>query len=198
MLVTDTRVATSDLPLAEFREHLRLGTGFSETDLQDSVLEGYLRASIAAIQARTGKILLSQDFTWTLLAWPGSDCVLFPVAPSVEILSLAARSADGSAQAYDPALFRVVPDTHRPQLRAQALSFPNVPSDATIEIKFRCGFGPSWQETPADLAQAVLLLAAHYYEFRHETALGEGCMPFGVTALLQAYKPLRVSLDSTS
>ena len=67
-----------------------------------------------------------------------------------------------------------------------------------VEVKFRAGFGEAWDEVPSDLAQAVLLLAAHYYEYRHETALGEGCMPFGVTSLLQGYKPLRVGFGGAA
>jgi len=38
----------------------------------------------------------------------------------------------------------------------------------------------------------VLLLAAHYYEYRDETALGEGCMPFGVSSLIERYRTVRL------
>ena len=44
----------------------------------------------------------------------------------------------------------------------------------------------------ADLAQAVMLLAAHYYEYRDETALAEGCMPFGVASLIERYRIVRL------
>ena len=44
-----------------------------------------------------------------------------------------------------------------------------------------------------DLAQAVLLLAAHYYEYRDETSLSAGCMPFGATSLLARYVTPRLS-----
>ena len=50
--------------------------------------------------------------------------------------------------------------------------------------------------TSLNLAQAVLLLAAHYYDYRAETALGQGCMPFGVTSLIARYRPLRVGFGS--
>ena len=42
-----------------------------------------------------------------------------------------------------------------------------------------------------EFAQAVLLLAAHYYENRSDS--GAGWMPYGVTSLLRRYKPLRLS-----
>ena len=55
MLVEETTVPAAALPIAAFKDHLRLGTGFSEDTIQDSVLEGFLRAAVAAIEARTGK-----------------------------------------------------------------------------------------------------------------------------------------------
>jgi uncharacterized phiE125 gp8 family phage protein len=39
----------------------------------------------------------------------------------------------------------------------------------------------------------VLLLGAHYYEYRAETGLAEGCMPFGVTSLIQRYRRMRIT-----
>ena len=55
------------------------------------------------------------------------------------------------------------------------------------------GYGPDWDDVPADLAQAVLMLAAHYYDYRQDMGLGAGCMPFGVTALIERHRPLRLS-----
>ena len=40
------------------------------------------------------------------------------------------------------------------------------------------------------------MLAAHYYEYRHETRLGDGCMPFGVSSLIERYRPLRIGLGA--
>ena len=37
-----------------------------------------------------------------------------------------------------------------------------------------------------------MLLAAHYYEFRNETSLSDGCMPFGVSSLIERYKIMRI------
>ena len=62
-----------------------------------------------------------------------------------------------------------------------------------MRIRFVAGFAEVWDALPADLAQAVLLLAAHYYEYRNETVLSDGCMPFGVASLVQRYRPLRVT-----
>ena len=65
MLVEETTVPVSALPVAQFKDHLRLGSGFSDDGIQDAMLESYLRASMAAIEARPGKILIEREFSWT-------------------------------------------------------------------------------------------------------------------------------------
>lgn len=80
-----------------------------------------------------------------------------------------------------------------PRLMPAGGTLPGLPEGGAVEVRFSAGFG-AWGDLPADLAQAVLLLAAHYYEYRDETALAEGCMPFGVTSLIARYRRLRVGL----
>ena len=61
MLIEETAPAAEALPIAALREHLRLGTGFEIADdtAEDMALAGFLRAAIATIEARTGKVLLT-------------------------------------------------------------------------------------------------------------------------------------------
>ena len=63
-VMDETELPLSALPIAEFRAHLRLGTGFAEDSLQDSVLEGFLRAALAAVEGRCGKVLIARVITW--------------------------------------------------------------------------------------------------------------------------------------
>ena len=64
--------------------------------------------------------------------------------------------------------------------------------NGSVKIGFTAGFGPDWDDLPGDLGQAVLLLAAYYYEYRNETAVGEGYMPFGVSSLIERYRTVRL------
>ena len=45
---------------------------------------------------------------------------------------------------------------------------------------------------PADLRQAVFLLAAHFYENRAEGGASPASMPFGVLVLIEAYRATRI------
>ena len=49
MLVEQTTAPAAALPVADFRDHLRLGTGFADEGAEDSLLETFLRAAIAAV-----------------------------------------------------------------------------------------------------------------------------------------------------
>jgi len=192
MLIEETAVPQAALPLAEFKTHLRLGTGFADDDIQDPVLESFLRAAIAAIEARTGKILIVRSFSWTLTAWRDASGQALPVAPVTAITRLALRGLADEEEVIAPDHYRLERDIQRPILRPAGTVLPLVPSGGTAEIAFEAGMAPDWGALPADLAQAVLLLAAHYYEYRSETTLSEGCMPFGVSSLLERYRTVRM------
>lgn len=192
LLMEESAVPSAALPLAEFKAHLRLGTGFADDDIQDPVLEGFLRAALAAIEGRTGKVLIERDFTWVLHDWQDAHGQALPVAPVAAILSVVLRDRADEAEVIDPALYRLERDAHRPVLRPMGHMLPMVPTGGVAEIGFRAGYGAGWGDLPADLGQAVLLLAAHSYEYRFETALSGGCMPFGVASLIERYRKVRI------
>ncbi len=93
MLVEQTTTPAAALPVADFRDHLRLGTGFADEGAEDSLLETFLRAAIAAVEAWTGKVLLERDFSWSLMAWRDGRAQTLPVAPVSEIIAMASRIA---------------------------------------------------------------------------------------------------------
>ncbi|GGH26060.1 phage conserved hypothetical protein, phiE125 gp8 family [Cribrihabitans marinus] len=196
MLIEETTVPDAALPVAEFKAHLRLGSGFAEDDVQDEVLRGFLRAAIAAIEARTGKVLIEREFSWTLTGWRDRAGVLLPVVPVRSVAGMVLVDALGAETAVAASAYRLEKDSQRPRLRPTGALLPSVPLGGELRIGLVAGMAPDWGALPADLGQAVLLLAAHYYEYRAETALGDGCMPFGVTSLIQRYRVLRFGLGA--
>lgn len=195
-LIEETTVPDPALPVSQLKAHLRLGTGFSELGLQDGVLAGFLRAAVAAIEARTGKALIARDFTLVVNQWGNADGQVLPVAPVTAVARVALVDAQGAETVLSAGQYRLEQDDQRPVLRPAGLLLPGVPTGGTVRIGFSAGLAADWGGLPADLGQAVMLLAAHYYEYRDETALGQGCMPFGVTSLIQRYRPVRLGLGS--
>jgi uncharacterized phiE125 gp8 family phage protein len=191
MLVEQTSLPVGALPLAELREHLRLGTGFTDAGVQDGVLEACLRAAIGAVEARTSKVTLARSFTWTLLAWRDISRQALPVAPVSAITRLAIIDRHEVETVIDGSSYRLERDAHRPAVAALGLMLPVVPVGGTVELDFDAGFAPDWAGLPPALAQAVLMLAAHYYEHRVEMG-ASGALPETVTGLLQPFQNLRL------
>ncbi|MFC6687790.1 head-tail connector protein [Jhaorihella thermophila] len=195
-LIEETTVPDPALPVEQFKAHLRLGTGFSEAALQDGILNGFLRAAIAAIEARTGKVLISRDFTLVVTRWSDEAGQVLPVAPVTAVTRVALVDAQGLETVLAAEAWRLEEDDQRPVLRPAGLVLPAVPTGGSARVGFTAGMAADWGGLPADLGQAVMLLAAHYYEYRDETALGRGCMPFGVTSLIERYRPVRLGLGA--
>lgn len=192
MLTEQSQTPLAVLPVAEFNDHLRLGTGFGDDGVQDGILETCLRAAMAAIEARTGKVLITRDFVWTLSAWRDLGSQTLPVAPVTALTALVIIDRLGAEAVVDPAKYILDQDTHRPRIVSSGFILPQIPVAGLARIEFTAGFGAAWGDLPADLAHAVMLLAAHYYEHRHETATNDGGMPFGVSTLVERYRNVRL------
>jgi len=190
ILIEQAPVADAALPLQEFKDHLRLGTGFTDDGAQDALLKRLLRAAVAGIESRISKMLIKRSFLYTIECWrdPGEQAL--PIAPVQAITSLTLVDVTGIPTLIDPTRYVLVRDTHRPKLAASGVLLPNIPTDGTAEIVFDAGFGPAWTDVPADLSQAAMLLAAQYHEHRLES--DAGTMPFGVTALIERWRNIRI------
>lgn len=185
-------VPLAALPIAAFRDHLRLGSGFSSDGMQDSLLEQHLRAAIAVIEGRIGKVLVTRRFLWVLRGWRGVAAQALPVAPVAALAEVALVDAAGGRVVMAPAAYRLAVDTHRPKLVALSGVLPVVPQGGQIEIAFDAGFGGHWGAVPADLAQAVLLLAAEFYETRSSDAARPSGLPLAVQSLIERWRTVRV------
>jgi len=196
MLIEETTLPDVALPVDQFKAHLRLGSGFSEDSVQDDVLTGFLRAAIAVIEARTGKVLISRDYTWILYAWRDRSGQVLPLAPVSAVSQVVMVDGTGVETVLDGGQYRLEFDSQRPRLVPVGVLLPLVVRGGSVKIGFTAGMAVDWGALPADLGQAVMLLAAHYYEYRDETALGHGCMPFGVTSLIQRYRVSRLGIGA--
>ena len=192
MLIEETSLPLAALPLEAFKAHLRMGSGFGQENVQDLVLSAFLRAAMAAVEARTGKVLITREFSLTVHDWQEVDAQSLPVAPVSAVLLVERVSAAGVRTVVDAPGYWLERDAQRPRLRAKGAALPSIETGGTAVIRFEAGFEMAWEQLASDLQQAVLMLAAHYYEYRHDTGLSDGCMPFGVTSLLERYRSMRL------
>ena len=193
MLVELTAPPAEALPVAGLAAHLRLGAGFADVldPAETTALAGFLRAAIATIEARTGKVLLERRFRLRLECWRDAEAQPLPLAPVGAVERVEIEDGAGVVRTLDPGQWRLVPDLQRPLLRPRGAFLPAIPEGGFATITFLAGFGPGWDTVPADLAQAVLMLAARHHEERSFEA-GQAALPFGVGALIERWRLVRV------
>lgn len=174
---------------AEVEAHLRLEAG-RDRDL----LAGLIAAAREEVERRTGQALIDQCWRLALDCWPHSGPVLLRRTPVREILAVTVYGRDGGAALLDR-------DSYATDLAAEParLYFGDPPRPGIavngIEIDFRCGHGESGTEVPDLLKRAMLLLIAHWHEFRG--AFGPGDQPVsyppGFDRLVASFRPVRLS-----
>ncbi len=72
------------------------------------------------------------------------------------------------------------------------MALPTVPQGWRVAIEFEAGFGVAWGDVPPDLRQAVLLLAAEFYEHRHGDGTVRVALPAAVGGLIERWRQVRV------
>ncbi len=139
-LTEETPVPQAALPVEAFKAHLRLGTGFAEAQVQDAVLESFLRAALAAIEARTGKILIWRDFSWRLVRLQSGEGQALPVAPVVSLDAVTLIDREVCEAPVPLSRLRLEPDDQRPFLRphgGRCRAFPRA-------VRCACALWRAW------------------------------------------------------
>jgi uncharacterized phiE125 gp8 family phage protein len=193
MLVELTPAVLGVAVIREFADHLRLGSGFADDGSQDALLELCLRTALAAIEARIGKATVDRRCSWSVTAWREPARQALPFAPVSLVEEVRVVDHLGTVTVADPSEWVLIADGQRPHVEGTwGRALPAIPEMGRGEIVFIAGFGPAWSAVPADLRQAAFLLAASYYENRAGDEGRAGVLPFGVQALLDPWRPVRL------
>lgn len=189
MFMTEvTQIASEDLPIQAFHDHLRLGTGFTDDDVQNGLLDRLLRGAIHQVENLCGKALIARDFSLTLHAWRDLGRQRLPRAPLLSVVTLTIHDIDDVQNVIAADRYHVERDAHTPSIAARGFTLPAIPVGGHATIVFQAGYGTAWDDVPADLANAVFALAAIQYEDR--TALGT--IPPNVQGMLSRYRQPRL------
>jgi uncharacterized phiE125 gp8 family phage protein len=184
--------APNPIPLAEFAAHLRLGYGFVDDGSEDALLDLYLRHAMAVVEARTGQALVARPYVLQAAAWNRNGHLVLPVGPIKEIDRIRFVRAGGTVD-LSPGDWALEPGRARQRLSgAGGEPLRPVPHGALAEVEFTAGHAQDWAGVPGDLRQAVLMLAAHYYENRHGELGEEAALPPAVGAILAPHRPARI------
>ena len=175
--------------LAEAKAHLRI-----DHDAEDDLIGGLIRAARDEVERTTSLALIDQAWRAALDDLPGSGLVRLRRGPVKHIIAVTLYGADGEARLLDPSQFELdslsTPARLHIRTRPDALRIMN-----GIEIDFQAGYGEAGADVPDLLKRAVLMLVAHWFEFRasYGAASQPVSMPDGFLRLLSGFIPRRLA-----
>ncbi len=175
--------------LAETKAHLRL-----QQHSEDELVTGLIRAAREEVEAATGLALMNQTWRKVLDALPSDRMVRLTPSPVREVLSVTVFGEDGEGSLVDPAHYavdiaarpaRIV--FHQPLAPRAALN--------GIEIDYDAGHGEAGADVPDLLKRAMLVLVAHWYEFRGVAGASAHPMsyPPGYDRLIAPFRQRRIA-----
>ena len=199
-LVLDTAPSAYPVTLEEAKIHLRL----ADLAEEDSIVSYLITAATEQAEAFTQRRFITQ--TWKLLFdsfpskltptedWPGA--IRLPYPPLQSITHVKYYDTNSTQQTLTAGTNYVVDTGTQPGriVPAPQLIWPSVQTEKlnAVEIKFVCGYGAA-AAVPASIKAAILLILAHYYEYRQEVVTGTIVtkIPMASEWLLWPYRDLR-------
>lgn len=175
----------TDLPitLEEAKLHLRVSH-----DEEDGLIENLIRAATQHVDGWTGvlgRAVMPQTWRQDFDGW---SCLRLLLNPVREIESVTYRDSDGNQQTLDPAVYTLRVDDGGAYVDlAPGQSWPAVASSVdAVSVTYEAGY----DEAPAPIRQAMLLLIGHWYDNRQATIVGTNAteVPLAVGALLSPYR----------
>ena len=180
--------AVEPVSVADAKDHLRL-----DHERDDTLLQGLIRAARGHVEHETGLAMIEQSWRRYLDDWPVNRCVPLARHPVRRVTDVSLYDADGVPHAM-PGDWMRLDTVSRP---ARLLVSDAVPPGAAmngIEIEFVAGLAETPAEVPDGLRRAVLLLVAHWYEFRGAVSPDRQpvSIPPGFDRLVAPYKAARI------
>jgi uncharacterized phiE125 gp8 family phage protein len=129
-------------------------------------------------------------FLQSVTQWSMSERHVLPIAPvaSVEVLRVTDRA--GVATVMDPASYALVTTCIARAWCPRRSSCRRSAPAGSPRSSFSPGIPRPWDGLPADIRQAVLMLAGTFFGQNESAAEG---FPAGVLALIEPYRTLRLS-----
>jgi len=184
--VTYTRVNSSPaerlepIDLTWGKQQLRVApTATSE----DNLIADAIAAARSYFEEQTGRQCLDAEWEYALDGVPDEASIELPRAPLARVVAVTYDDADGVAQVFDAANYRVVSsaltdtaaspsdplifDDHCAPGRVDLVAGASWPSTsgltASLRIRRVCGYGPTIADIPASIRAILALLLDFYY-----------------------------------
>lgn len=175
---------TSPVTLAQVKQHLRI-----DHDEDNGYLSELIEAARLHVEAVSGHALIFRSLRQYCNEVRFSNSIRLMAYPVQTVVAVTGYDPEGHAvtlqtdqymlkQTHEGALVQISDDLND-------ASFPN-----GLEIDFITGHGESGVDLPSNITRAILVLIAHWYEYRGALAPGEetAIIPAGLDKLLAPVK----------
>lgn len=148
------------ISLAELKAHLRL-----DGNDEDALLTSLIRVAREHLERTAGLALISQGWRLFLDRWPESGAIEIARGPVLSVQAV--RAFDELGEESEISLAGHVLDGVRRPARLWLRERPGARQAINgVEVDFTAGFGEAGEDVPDMLKRAMLIHAAHMYEFR--------------------------------
>jgi len=170
--------------LADVKRHLRI-----EHDDDDAYLTDLTSQSADYLESVCGLRLITQTWRQYLDAMPQSGCVRLAVQPVRSIAEMRVYDEAGDPQIVALTSLELDAVSSPPRLVVRE-AVQTARAVNGIEIDIVAGFGDTPADVPDSLRRALLLLAAHAYEFRGAVPLDQqpASQPHGFRTLIAPFR----------
>ena len=171
-----------------------------DASADDGLFASLIVAARRAVEAHTGRALVTQTWDWVLDEAP-ARIIQVPLPPLASVSGIYFTDQDDTeGAAISSSLYVVDTSRNRIYLKdGESWGYTSLRSFRSTRIRFVAGYGataadasagtPIAGTTPADILAAIRRIVLHNYENRDEVALGTIAaeIPMGAKALLQPY-----------
>lgn len=182
-LTLKTAPSQEPVSLAEAKEQCRV-----DGTTEDALISRYVRLARTDVETLCLHKLITQVWDWRLDGFPGGAVVELPLAP-VQSVKIYYTPEGGSETEYSSSYYSL--DGYSFPARVRLQSTASWPGDVLVEVngvrfEMTVGMGDEPEDVDERARQAILLLAAFYYEHREPLVVGKNVsmLPFGVSALV--------------
>ena len=176
--------ASMPVSLSQAKQHLRL-----ETSTEDDLLTGIIREATDYCEVILRQNLiertLQQSFTRDQIA----SGLFLTGAPVREVVEVRGLSLSGQSTIISPSQYTIALHDGQAHLHLHDDIDPATIAQG-VTVDYASGLGQTGSEIPGNITRAILMLVAHWYEFRGATHRDEPAdkLPAGLEVLLAPHR----------
>lgn len=179
-----TKPLVEPVTLAGAKTHLRIDS----TD-EDIFVSELIVAARQYLEQICGVRLISQVWRHYEDCWPTSQILNLPLRPVQSVQAITVYDAEGVPAVIPASEYQVDNISDIARIHMASPISPGMIMNG-IEIDFTVGFGDTGVDVPDTLKRAILMLIAHWYEFRGAILPGEQpvSIPPGFETLIKPFR----------